>query len=96
MKEVAYMLYTNISCSVKTFYGVEFKPGETKEVPGYINHPRMIVASSLPAQETTRLPKQEKQKKSSDKSSVIQKANPEVPAEDTTTQEDESDSSSKS
>ena len=34
--------YKNISFSAKTFYGVEFKPGETKEVPGYINDPRMV------------------------------------------------------
>lgn len=34
--------YKNISFSAKTFYGVKFEPGEIKEVPGYINDPRMI------------------------------------------------------
>ncbi len=29
--------YKNISCSVKTFYGVTFEPNDVKEVPGYIN-----------------------------------------------------------
>lgn len=29
--------YKNNSSSVKTFYGVEFKPGEVHYVPGYIN-----------------------------------------------------------
>ena len=34
--------YKNISFSAKTFYGVEFKPGETKSVPGYINCRGMV------------------------------------------------------
>lgn len=29
--------YKNIGQSTKTFYGVTFKPGDIKEVPGYIN-----------------------------------------------------------
>lgn len=29
--------YKNIGQSTKTFYGVSFKPGDVKEVPGYIN-----------------------------------------------------------
>ena len=34
--------YKNISFSAKTFYGVRFESGETKQVPGYINSPSMI------------------------------------------------------
>ena len=34
--------YKNISFSAKTFYGVEFKPGEIKSVPGYINCRGMV------------------------------------------------------
>ena len=34
--------YKNISYSAKTFYGVEFAPGEIKSVPGYINSPSMV------------------------------------------------------
>jgi len=34
--------YKNISYSAKTFYGVKFNPGETKSVPGYINHRSMV------------------------------------------------------
>lgn len=34
--------YKNISFSAKTFYGVKFAPGETKEVPGYINDDGMV------------------------------------------------------
>lgn len=37
------MWYKNISITVKTFYGIEFKPGDIKKVPGYINHPMMVV-----------------------------------------------------
>lgn len=34
--------YRNISYSAKTFYGVNFEPGDIKSVPGYINCPGMI------------------------------------------------------
>ena len=79
------MLYKNISCSAKTFYGVEFKPGEIKEVPGYINHPKMIVTTSLPQEDSNKQSKpQEKQKKPSDKTPVIQSSNSEVKPEDAT------------
>lgn len=36
------MIFKNISYRTKTFYGVVFKPGDCKEVPGPINDPRMI------------------------------------------------------
>lgn len=32
------MIYKNLSHTTKTFYGVEFNPGDVKEVDGYINH----------------------------------------------------------
>ena len=41
------MVYKNISNSKKVFYGVTFKPGDIKEVPGYVNDKQMIV-STLP------------------------------------------------
>lgn len=31
------MKYINLSHTTKTFYGVEFKPGDVKDVPGVIN-----------------------------------------------------------
>lgn len=37
------MFYKNLSNSVKTFYGITFKPGDIKEVPGFINNKYMIV-----------------------------------------------------
>lgn len=39
------MYYKNVSLSVKTFHGVTFKPGETKEVDKYINHKLMVLIS---------------------------------------------------
>ena len=36
------MFYKNLSTSTMKFYGVEFRPGEVKEVPGYINDFRMF------------------------------------------------------
>ena len=63
------MFYKNVSHSVKTFYGVTFKPGEIKEVDAYINSRYMIIAdgetkteSKLPQNNT-----QEQQKPSSEK-----------------------------
>lgn len=40
------MFYKNVSCSVKTFYGVTFNPGETKEVNQHINDRCMILADA--------------------------------------------------
>lgn len=42
------MIYKNISYTTKTFYGVTFKPGETKQVDGIINDAKMIRVDSLP------------------------------------------------
>ena len=69
------MFYKNISCSVKTFYGVEFKPGQIQEVPGYINSSGMIVVDG-PAAESVKQskPSSEKTKKNSEKAEVIPEA----------------------
>lgn len=37
------MKYKNVSPFVKTFHGVEFKPGEIKDVCGNINDPAMVI-----------------------------------------------------
>lgn len=42
------MIYKNLSSATRAFYGVEFKPGDVKEVPGYINVPHFIRVQSLP------------------------------------------------
>lgn len=42
------MLYKNISLTRKTFHGVTFEPGETKEVPGYINNRGFIRVAEMP------------------------------------------------
>lgn len=36
------LYYKNISLATKTFYGVEFKPGEINAVPGFINNSHMM------------------------------------------------------
>lgn len=36
------MKYKNYSHTTKTFYGIKFKPGETHDVPGYINDPKFV------------------------------------------------------
>lgn len=40
------MFYTNRSAVTKTFHGVTFRPGETKEVFGTINDPKMSLSST--------------------------------------------------
>lgn len=40
------MFYKNTSCFAKTFYGVTFQPGETKEVSGYINDKFFVVSDA--------------------------------------------------
>jgi len=59
------LIYKNISCTTKTFYGVTFRPGEVKSVPGYINDPNFIRVFSMPKEPPKRV---ESQKKSAPKS----------------------------
>lgn len=47
--------YKNISFSAKTFYGVKFEPGDTKEVPGFIDSPSMIRVDSKSKPVSTKL-----------------------------------------
>ena len=42
------MRYINLSGVVKTFYGVEFKPGDVRDVDGQINDPDMFTAFGVP------------------------------------------------
>lgn len=50
------MVYKNISNSKKQFYGVTFKPGEVKEVPGFVNDKHMIASTLPPAVKTDAKP----------------------------------------
>lgn len=47
MQRCGFMIYKNTSRSTKTFYGVTFKPGESREVPGYITNPDFIVSDTI-------------------------------------------------
>ena len=42
------MLYKNTSLTTKTFHGVTLKPGEIKDVPGYINNRGFIRVKEMP------------------------------------------------
>lgn len=63
-KGVKTLRYLNASKSVKTFYGVKFNPGESHDVPGYINVPGFIRVADLPKEppkavkQANELPKQ--------------------------------------
>lgn len=67
------MLYKNTSIIAKTFYGVTFKPGETKEVSQYINDPKMIKVKELPKKPASGSSSQ--LKSTADKSTNISKSN---------------------
>ena len=76
------MFYKNISIATKTFYGVTFKPGDIKDVPGYINDKgfercdppkaapksaaKPSAAASKPASQSTKPNKIEKKEESVD------------------------------
>lgn len=47
------MIYKNLSRTTKTFYGVTFGPGETKEVSGNIVHKDMLPVSNIEISNTT-------------------------------------------
>lgn len=46
------MVYKNTSRAVKTFYGIEFKPGESHNVDDYINDPKLILCDEDVAADT--------------------------------------------
>ena len=71
------MKYKNMTCATKTFYGVEFKPGDEHEVPGFIN------ADGMFRTDICEVP--ERGKKSEPKASEQVDVTPtEAPAEDET------------
>lgn len=81
------MYYKNVSFSVKTFYGVTFRPGEIKEVAKNINSRFMIQVDGPEVKtqniEETSQQKQKQQKPSSEKSKKSEeKKEPEVSVED--------------
>jgi len=44
------LVYKNISKYERTIRGITFKPGEIKEVPGYLNDPWFVRLSSMPVE----------------------------------------------
>lgn len=49
------MLYKNTSRITKTFYGVSVKPGETKDVAGYVNDPDFVLLAKMPKEPPKRV-----------------------------------------
>ena len=72
------MFYKNISKATKTFYGVTFKPGDIKQVPGYINdigfkrctppepQPKVTSATTKPVSQNNKSNKTENKEESVD------------------------------
>ena len=61
------MFYKNTSYTVKTFYGVTFKPGETKDVNGVINNKWMILVDDPKETKPQQKPSPDKPKKEAPK-----------------------------
>lgn len=86
------MFYKNTSYSNKTFYGVTFKPGETKEVDGYINTKCMIPAEG-PANKKDNVqqkPSPEQPKKEAPNKVVEGKKSDEVKSDDKKSEQSDS------
>lgn len=65
--------YKNLSLATKTFYGVTFKPGEEKDVPGFINDPKFVrVSKKFKPAITTEVVKKPNENKSKSKNIVTQ------------------------
>lgn len=88
------MKYQNLSYSTKTFYGVTFKPGDVKDVPGPINHTYFVpVSEKKTANKNYPTLAQEPPKTgSSPKNKTVVKETPkDAPAETTNSQEVKAD-----
>lgn len=88
------MKYQNLSYSTKTFYGVTFKPGEVKDVPGPINHTYFVpVLQSSEKSEVQPVMNQEPPKTSSSlkNKTVVKEIPKDAPAETQHTQEVKAD-----
>ena len=72
------MTYRNTGILAKTFYGVTFNPGESKNVPGYINDPSFVISSVEHIEQNNKEDKTDKPNKQNKESK--QKVDP---AEDT-------------
>lgn len=80
-------VYKNIGLISKTFRGVEFKPGEAKEVNDYINDRNFIRLDKLPAPAST--------DKAEKKSNKPEKAEPVTTPEQSTNNKSEDNASEK-
>lgn len=76
------MTYRNTGILAKTFYGVTFNPGESKNVPGYINDPSFVISSGEYIGQNNKEDKTEKpgkqHKECKQKVDPAEDANPEV------------------
>ena len=68
------MLYKNVSNTTKTFHGVTIKPGEIKDVPGYINNRGFIQVNEMPKEPPKRV-EQKKPVASKPESTKVDEAN---------------------
>ena len=77
------MIYKNLGHTTRTFHGVTFNPGDTKEVNGYITAKEFIAVDKLDTVSDKKEP--EKEDKRSKENKKVDKV---TPAEDMPTQQD--------
>ena len=81
------MFYRNNSYATKTVYGIEFKPGDIKEVPGTINLPEFMAVAppEKPVPKVTKSePKKESVKKEPEKVTTKPKVEPKTETKEET------------
>ena len=63
--------YKNLSCSVKTFHGVSFQPGEIAAVPDFINQKYMIRIDNPKQQKPSSEKPKDAEERSAEKKSPV-------------------------
>lgn len=78
------MFYKNTSTATKTFYGVTFKPGDTKDVPGYINDKGFVRCTKPESKEPPKNQSQPSSKSASQPTKTNKNEKKEEPVDGTT------------
>lgn len=84
------MIYKNLGYTTRTFHGVTFNPGDTKEVNGYINAKEFIAVDKLDTVSDKKESEKDdkKEDKRSKESKKVEKDAKAAPTEDVPSQQD--------
>ena len=84
------MIYKNLGHTTRTFHGVTFNPGDTKEVNGYINAKEFVAVDKLDTVSDKKEPEKEdkKEDKRSKDNKKVERDVKVTPTEDVPAQQD--------